>query len=521
MLQQPALLDCRPATTPRRCVLAVSALPRPFPRDVLLGATDAGLSAEALITVDARQRIVMVNPAALRMFGCTAPGMLGADFARFIPQRFRSGHQLHTQDFLAFGDTECSEIARKTMLGLRVNGEEFPMAVTISRIEATSDLGPGQFVIAHLLDLSQQPGLPAQLTTRLRSIIDLAPIALWIIEGEQIVFVNRACATLFGAINHQQLLGQSIFALLAPDSPLRVQQGIAQALANNSAAPRVAERITRLDGTVREVEIALIALPDHGNTTLQMLISDVTEQVRMERDLQSSRRDLRRFTANLVEAREAERRHIARELHDELGQRLWVLKMALATAADPATLGPPTEHLASMIEMIDETAVAVRRIAADLRPAMLDDLGLNAAVEWLVKDWSRRMAVSVGLRLAPEDPPIGDSASTALYRMVQEALTNIARHSQASRVTVTMRCQADLVKLTVQDNGVGLSAAHAVRAGAHGWLGMRERCQMLGGHIEIVNAPEGGVRVSVQLPLPSAMAADDTPDRPAANKANN
>ena len=224
----------------------------------------------------------------------------------------------------------------------------------------------------------------------------------------------------------------------------------------------------------------------------------------------------------MVEAREAERRHIARELHDELGQRLSVLKMALATPKGPASTGLPVDHLASMVEMIDETAAAVRRIAADLRPAMLDDLGLNAAVEWLVKDWSHRMGVPVDLQLEVEDPPIGDSASTALYRMVQETLTNIARHAQATQVTVALRCQPDTVTLTVQDNGVGLSAAPAVRPAAHGLLGMRERCQMLGGHIDIVSAQQGGVRVTVQLPLPlpSTEATIDTASLTVAAKAD-
>ena len=492
-------------------MLALTAAPGRLGGDLLLGVIDAGVSADALITVNARQCIVMVNPAALRMFGCTAQGMLGADISQFMPQRFRAAHLQHTQEFLSSGDSERSAIARKTVLGLRANGEEFPMEVTISRIEASRDLGPGEFVTAQMLDLSRQPGLLVQLTTRLRNIIDLAPTAIWITEGEQIVFANRACATLFGAIDRKQLLSRSIFSLLTPDSHGRARRAIAHALSSDTATPLVTGRIVRLDGTEREVEIALSALPDQGRTDLQMVISDVTEKATTERALQSSQRDLRRFTASLVEAREAERRHIARELHDELGQRLSVLKMALAIPKVAAT-GLPVDHLASMVEIIDETAAAVRRIAADLRPAMLDDLGLNAAVEWLVKDWSRRMGVPVELQLEAEDPPISESASTALYRMVQETLTNIARHAQATQVTVVLRCQPDTVTLTVQDNGVGLSAAPALRPAAHGLLGMRERCQMLGGHIDIVSTQQGGVRVTVQLPLPlpSTEATIDT-----------
>ena len=159
---------------------------------------------------------------------------------------------------------------------------------------------------------------------------------------------------------------------------------------------------------------------------------------------------------------------------------------SLDTQARPAARG---ERLAAMLEMVDDTVATVRRIATELRPLMLDDLGLNAAIDWLAHGWAARMGIEVKLQLGRSDPDIGDSAAIALYRMVQEALTNIARHANASEVRIEIRHSRGTLLLTVQDNGVGFAEASMYRDGAHGLMGIRERAYMLGGTLEIGNAP--------------------------------
>lgn len=473
--------------------------------------TDVGqaLLYDGLITIDEQQRVVMVNPAASRMFGCPADEMLGSDLARFIPAGSRAAHAQQVQQFLASEVVERHALMRKTITGLRANGEEFLAEATITRMATADALGGRQLVTAQLRDLSDLRNRMASFTERMRGIIDLAPLAVWITDGDRIVYANKASAKLFGATDHQGLLGRSIYSLLRPESHATVRQGLLRALGTDAAPPVISERIARLDGQAREVEIAVAALPDHGTTTLQMVISDVTDRINLHRELQASRQELRRFTAGLVEAREAERRHIARELHDELAQRLTAMKMALATLGMPGAADNP---VAALVEMIDDTTAAVRRIAADLRPPMLDDLGLNAAIDWLVNGWARRMGLSVSLQLEPNDPPIGDSAAIALYRILQEALTNVVRHAKASQVRVALHSNAESVVLTVQDDGIGLPAQARHQPGSHGLLGMRERCQMLGGHFEIGNTPGGGVGVTVRLPLAAELPGEHASD---------
>jgi len=474
---------------------------------------------EGIVTVDEHQRIVMINPAAQRMFGCTAAEVLGCELSRLIPARLRDAHVQHVREFDRSGSAERSVYKRRPIVGLRANGEEFPAEATICRVDVAGELGTRRYFTALLRDMSKEQGLKAEIDTlnqRVRAIFELAPVAIWITEADRIVFANRACAALFGVADSATLVDRAIYELLSPESHDSVRRQVARVLANESSPTTISERIARADGTVREVEIAVAAMPDHGRTTVQMAITDITERIRMHRELEQSRRELRQLAASQVDAREEERRRIARELHDELGQRLTALKMELSSLAPAASSAPvsskppaspkapaPAGRIAAMLDMVDETVASVRRIATDLRPAMLDDLGLNAAVEWLARESGRRMGVEVSLRLDDSDPPLSETSSIAVYRMVQEALTNIARHAQATRVQIALTCQRGELLLTVQDNGVGFRGPTIYREGSHGLMGIRERAWMLGGHIEVGNAREGGGRIGVRLPLRS------------------
>ena len=485
----------------------MSAPARPAPADppfkrVLNGAIHAAL--EAIVTVDDRQRIVMINPAAQRLFGCTAAQALGSELSRFIPQRLREVHARHVREFDASDAGELPLAKRSAVIGLRADGTEFPLEASISRVDVQSEFGARRYFTALLRDLSAEEGPKTEidaLKQRMRAVFELAPVAIWITEGDRIVFANRACAALFGAADHAALVGWSIYSLLRPESHAAVRQRVIQALASDVPVPMVNERIVRFDGTERDVVIAVAGLPDHGSTTLQMVISDITERSRESQELERSRRELRRLSANQVDAREEERRRIARELHDELGQRLTALKMELAALATQTPLGGSRERIASMLEMVDETVASVRRIATDLRPLMLDDLGLNAAIEWLANGWARRMGIAVQLHLGEADPPLGEAASIALYRMVQEALTNVARHARATEVQIEIRHEAGELVLTVQDNGTGFAEPSMYREGSHGLMGMRERAYMLGGQFEIGTSSGGGGHITVRLPL--------------------
>ena len=459
---------------------------------------------EAILMVDERQHIVALNPAAERMFRCTSSQVLGQSIERFIPSGQRAVHAAHVGEFAA------SELLRQRMArhrrvtALRLDGSEFPVTITLSRVDMATDRGVRHYFAALVLDLSEQTELRDELEhfkRRLRSVFELAPVAIWIAENDRIVFANHAAERLFG--HRESIVGQGLYELLEPGSHDAVRAQVERALAGARDVALVHGNVARADGTQREVEIALAALPDHGHTTVQMVVADVTQRRRESAELVKSRESLRRLSTSVVEAREEERRRIARELHDELGQRLTALKMELS--ALPAVSGQAArqERVDGLMTMLDDTLASVRRISSDLRPMMLDDLGLNAAIEWLARDTARRMGIEVTVHLNENDAPVDDRVATAVFRMVQEALTNVARHARATDVTVALRQHDGELELVVEDNGTGYPEGAMQRDGSFGLLGMRERAAILGGQFEFGNAPGGGARLTVRLPLAS------------------
>ena len=457
---------------------------------------------EAIVMVDERQHIVAINPAAERMFRCTPAQALGQSLDRFIPPAQRGTHAARVGEFASSEHLQQRMARHRRISATRLDGSEFPVEITLSRVDMADGHGVRRFFAALVLDLSEQRQLRDEIEhfkNRLRSVFELAPVAIWISENDRIVFANRAAERLFG--HDGSIVGQPLYGLLEPGSHEAVRAQVLRALAGTREVERVHGNIARSDGMQREVEIALAALPDHGRTTVQMVVADVTQRRLELAELEQSRESLRQLSTSVVEAREEERRRIARELHDELGQRLTALKMELSALPGVGRQQERQERVDSLMNMLDDTLASVRRISSDLRPMMLDDLGLNAAIEWLARDTARRMGIEVAVRLSENDAPVDDRVATAVFRMVQEALTNVARHARATDVTVRLRRHDGELELVVEDNGIGYPQDAMQREGSFGLLGMRERAGMLGGRLEYTNAPGSGARLTVRLPL--------------------
>jgi PAS domain S-box-containing protein len=213
------------------------------------------------------------------------------------------------------------------------------------------------------------------------------------------------------------------------------------------------------------------------------------------------------LNAHLERAREDERTGIARELHDELGQAMTGLKMDLAwlerrLLAGGATLSAEfEERISSMSQLIDETINQVRRISAELRPGVLDHLGLLAALEWQAKEFEKRMGTACVIESNVETIDLARDASTGVFRIFQEALTNVARHAGATRVEVKLDQRDDRLSLVIADNGKGIREGAAKSPTSLGLLGIRERARRLGGEVEVTRRRGGGTMVSLALPL--------------------
>ncbi|MCW5632861.1 MAG: PAS domain S-box protein [Rubrivivax sp.] len=456
---------------------------------------------EAILLVDDAQKVIGFNHAAEALLGCRASSALGRPLERFVPVAARAAHAGQVRRFTDSADVRRRMAPGRRVMALHGDGHEVPVEVTLSRVDVMVDGVMRHWSAALLRDLTLEDSLRGEidtLTRRLYAALDATPVAVWIAEDEHIFYANAIAAHLVGEADAAALHGRRLGDWLTEPTLLALRA--ARRGGETGPTVRVAGQLRQRGGALREIEAVVAPLPDHGHAVVQMVLEDVTERRRASAELERSGRELRRLQANVVEAREEERRRIARELHDELGQRLSALKMEVGALAARAGLPAHEAPLAGMLVMLDETVAAVRRIASDLRPLMLDDLGLNAAIEWLARDTARRTGIEVEVQLGELAEPPDNRLATALYRMVQEGLTNVIRHAQARHVEVQLRQQRGAVVLSVADDGVGLPEAGTLRDDAYGLLGMRERAAMLGGSLEMQNVAGGGARLTVRMP---------------------
>ena len=245
------------------------------------------------------------------------------------------------------------------------------------------------------------------------------------------------------------------------------------------------------DGDTPSVGDAAPTEVERLGMSFDRMLSSIAER---DAQMRQSRDELRALNASLQAVRETERTRIAHEIHDELGQRLTAIKLDVARVVPPATTDGA--HLA---KMIDETVKVVREISWELRPSVLDALGLTAAIEWLGEDFQRRMATRCKVSVPEPPPQIDAEAATQLFRICQELLTNIARHAAAGRVDIKLTA-GDELRLEVRDDGVGIKP-RGLEQKSLGLLGIRERVHALGGKLQIETVPQiAGTKVCVIVP---------------------
>jgi signal transduction histidine kinase len=233
------------------------------------------------------------------------------------------------------------------------------------------------------------------------------------------------------------------------------------------------------------------------------IAQDITEQREAEDELKSSRQQLRHLLAHLQSVREDERTRIAREIHDELGQALTALKMDVSWLVrrfdrSQTELREKAQRMSKLIDMNIQT---VKRISAELRPGLLDELGLTAALEWQAEEFQERTGIKCKIAVSPEDITLDRDVSTAIFRVFQETLTNIVRHAQARNVRVSLKEMKGQIILSVADDGKGITKTQISSPTAIGLMGMRERVAFLGGEVKFTGDRGNGTTVTVRIPL--------------------
>src|SRR3954452_1526691 len=369
-----------------------------------------------------------------------------------------------------------------------------------------------------------RPGLPE--ATDAAAIAAVEPMAESAPPQAKILLVDDEPKSLFALQELLSTLGQNLMIAQSGEEALRL------ALKNDFAVILLDVRMPGIDGfeTARLIRsrersrltpiIFLTAAADEMGSMFrgyevgavdylqkpvvpEILKSKVAVFVELHRKserLKESEDKLRRLAAHLISVREEERSHIAREIHDELGQVLTGLKMEVTWLAKRLREKPLLEKTESMCKLIDTTVQTVRKIATGLRPEMLDDMGIIAAVGWQAKEFQKRTGIRCRAKLPPE-VKFDMDISTTMFRIFQEILTNVARHSRATRVDIELIVSEERLGLEVTDNGVGITDSDLNGKKSLGLLGMHERALLFGGEVKITGTPGHGTRVSVNIPI--------------------
>ena len=349
---------------------------------------------------------------------------------------------------------------------------------------------------------------------RVTEILESAMDSIISVDSEQrIVGFNHAAEATFGH-RRDEVVGSALDVLI-PARFRHAHRGHVEAFGRAGTTARrmgVQTVLTglRADGSEFPIEASISQHLEHGERYYTVILRDVTERVAAEAELRRSRDELKELGAAAHMTREQETSRIARELHDELGQQLTMLQMDVAwcRAQPPGGASPIAGKLERMDALLRSTIAATRRIASDLRPLLLDDLGLVAALEWLVQNFSQRTGIVCTLSVDRKHIDLPMARASAVFRIVQESLTNVAKHARATRAEVVLAHDPDRLRLYVRDDGIGYSAGPARRGDSFGLLGMRERVSFLGGAFAITGVPGAGTTVEVHLPLAAGEPAD-------------
>jgi hypothetical protein len=461
---------------------------------------------DPIVTVDEQQRILVFNAAAEQVFRWPRAAVLGQPLGKLLPERFREGHVAYIEHFGRTGSTSRRMGGQNVLMALRADGEEFPIEASISQ---HSD-GERRLFTVILRDITERvrsESLLERSESRLRGILDSAMDAIITVDGNQhVVMFNAAAEAMFGCPQ-----AEAIGAPLSWFIPERFRGAHAGHVRGFGEGTIVSRRMgalrlvtgLRRNGIEFPIDASISQVSGRDGKFYTVILRDVSARVLAEEALRRSKEELHELASAAHRAREQEKSRIARELHDELGQALTALQMDVAwcRAKIPPDKDGMAMRLSRMETLLETTVAATRRISADLRPLMLDDLGLLPALEWLVESFTEHTSIRCELAVGNADLELPDLQATAVFRTVQESLTNIAKHAGASRVDVAIEHRDSELTVSVRDDGVGFSPEASRKPNSYGLLGLRERAALLGGEARVTSAPGRGTHVEVRFPV--------------------
>ena len=385
--------------------------------------------------------------------------------------------------------------------------------VTILFSTEKVEINSRQYSLSTVIDISKKKEAEEKISDselRFRTLTRTAPVGIFETDAQgNTTYVNEAWMQYTG-LSYEEAMNNDLMNIIHPeDREIQVNSWISKAQKKEASFSEY--RIVNKSGEIKWIDGRAIPLINQEGAITGYIgtISDVTEiklalqLLKQGHDSLNERTDqLRELSTHLQKIREDERTKIAREIHDELGQQLTGLKMDISWLKKKVGQEDPEvdKKFDDAIALIAAAVKSIRLIVTELRPSIIDDLGLNAAFEWQIGDFAKRMSVEIQYQNDFDDAHVDPNISIGLFRILQESLTNIARHAGAKKVFISIAKAKELIQLIIGDDGVGFDMTAKQAENTFGLLGIKERTYMMNGEFQVYSKPGEGTRISVSIP---------------------
>lgn len=457
----------------------------------------AEAAADALFEIRSDGLFTAVSPGAEALFGYSAAELLKKPAVKFFPEEKRAELAELMQTILSGETVKNAELVFRKKDGSPVYLEFTALPIFVD--------GNAAGLLCAARDITNRKIAETALAEnekKFRLLLENSPNAIFELDLNGVhQYVSPATTEIFG-YTVEETIGAH-FAQYLPEEKIPEAFEIFNKILSGERVLSYVSEAVRKDGKKIFADFCIAPIMKDGEVIgIQGITRDITAQKQAEMALAESRETLRQLTKHLHSAREDERAAIARELHDELGQVLTAINMEASWINGKLAGTSPLKPQAESVATLARGAIrSVKRIISELRPTLLNDLGLPAAIKWQTQEYQNHIGIRFQVAIEPEEIDVGEELGIAVFRIFQEATTNIIRHAGATTAWVSLKKKDGKIELVVKDNGIGFSGESSPVEKSFGILGMRERAEMLGGDLGISSRPGKGTTVCVRLPF--------------------